>query len=74
MPLNPNHTLANGHQRILRFLIEARATLELAHEHIVRTHNVFQESGNYYIVMECMAGGSLEERMREKGCRLWHRP
>ncbi len=50
-----------------RFLAEAKATMRLAHEHIVRTHNVFQEGGNYYIVMECMAGGSLEERLREKG-------
>jgi Tol biopolymer transport system component len=49
-----------------RFLAEARATMRLAHEYIVRTHNVFQEGGNYYIVMECMSGGSLEERLREK--------
>lgn len=50
-----------------RFLAEARATMRLAHEHIVRTHNVFQQGGNYYIVMECMSGGSLEDRLREKG-------
>ena len=50
-----------------RFLAEARATMRLAHDHIVRTHNVFQEGGNYYIVMECMSGGSLEDRLREKG-------
>jgi len=50
-----------------RFLAEARATMRLAHEHIVRTHNVFQEGGNYYIAMECMAGGSLEARVREQG-------
>jgi len=57
-----------GEEAILRrFLVEARATMELSHEQIVRTHNVFQEGGNYYIVMECMAGGSLEERLRGKG-------
>jgi tRNA A-37 threonylcarbamoyl transferase component Bud32 len=50
-----------------RFLTEARATMELTHDRIVRTHNVFQEGGNYYIVMECMAGGSLEDRLRERG-------
>ena len=50
-----------------RFLAEAKATMRLTHEHIVRTHNVFQEGDNYYIVMECMSGGSLEDRLREHG-------
>jgi serine/threonine protein kinase len=50
-----------------RFLTEARATMELAHDRIVRTYNVFQEGGNYYIVMECMGGGSLEDRLQEHG-------
>jgi tRNA A-37 threonylcarbamoyl transferase component Bud32 len=50
-----------------RFLTEARATMELAHDRIVRTHNVFQEGGNYYIVMECMGGGSLEDHLRARG-------
>jgi formylglycine-generating enzyme required for sulfatase activity len=49
-----------------RFLVEAKATMRLTHEHIVRTHNVFSEGGSYYIVMECMAGGSLEARLREE--------
>jgi serine/threonine protein kinase len=53
-----------------RFLAEARATMRLTHRHIVRTHNVFHEGDNYYIVMEHMAGGSLEQRLRERApCR-----
>jgi formylglycine-generating enzyme required for sulfatase activity/serine/threonine protein kinase len=50
-----------------RFLAEAKATMRLTHKQIVRTHNVFSEGGNYYIVMEYMAGGSLEDRLREQG-------
>jgi serine/threonine protein kinase len=50
-----------------RFLAEAKATMRLRHERIVGTHNVFSEAGNYYIVMECMAGDSLEARLRERG-------
>jgi hypothetical protein len=50
-----------------RFLAEARATMRLRHERIVATHSVFTEGGNYYIVMECMAGDSLEARLRERG-------
>jgi serine/threonine protein kinase len=56
-----------GDEAILkRFLAEAKATLRLTHERIVRTYHVFPERGNYYIVMECMAGGSLEERLQEQ--------
>ena len=50
-----------------RFLAEARATMRLTHEHIVRTHNVFSEGGNYYIVMEYLAGGSLEAWLEARG-------
>ncbi len=56
--------LVGDEAMLKRFLAEARATMRLTHRHIVRTHNVFHERGNYYIVMEYMAGGSLEERLR----------
>jgi eukaryotic-like serine/threonine-protein kinase len=57
-----------GDEEILRrFLGEARATMRLTHERIVRTHDVFVERGNYYIAMEYMAGGSLEARLKEGG-------
>lgn len=51
-----------------RFLAEAKATMRLAHDRIVRTHNIFVEGGNYYIAMEYMPGGSLEERLRDGQC------
>ncbi|MDD3825840.1 MAG: serine/threonine-protein kinase [Anaerolineae bacterium] len=47
-----------------RFLAEARATIRLTHERIVRTYNVFSEAGNYYIAMEYMAGGGLDARLQ----------
>ncbi len=50
-----------------RFLAEAKATMHLAHERIVRTQNVFEEGGNYYIVMEYARGGSLEARLQQLG-------
>ena len=34
------------------FLGEAKVTMCLTHERIVRTHNIFRQGGNYYIVME----------------------
>ncbi len=50
-----------------RFLAEAKTTMRLTHPHIVRTYHVFPEGGNYYIVMEYLAGGSLEERLQKEG-------
>ncbi len=57
-----------GDESILkRFLTEAKATMRLTHERIVRTYNVFHEGGSYYIAMEYMAGGSLGDRLRQHG-------
>jgi formylglycine-generating enzyme required for sulfatase activity len=55
--------LVGDEAMLKRFLAEARATIRLTHKRIVRTHNVFNEGGNYYIAMEYMAGGSLEEQL-----------
>jgi serine/threonine protein kinase len=59
--------LVGDEAMLKRFLAEAKATMRLRHKRIVGTHNVFSEGGNYYIVMEYMPGGSLEERLREHG-------
>jgi serine/threonine protein kinase len=58
--------LVGDEATLKRFLAEAKATMRLTHHRIVRTHNVFSETGNYYIVMEYMPGGSLEARLRER--------
>jgi len=47
-----------------RFLVEGKATMQLAHPHIVRTRDLFEAEGNYYIVMEHMPGGSLEDQIK----------
>ena len=54
--------LLGDESTLRRFLAEAKATMRLTHERIVRTYHVFPEKGNHYIVMEFMPGGSLEER------------
>jgi ABC-type amino acid transport substrate-binding protein len=59
--------LVGDETMLRRFLAEAKATRRLTHDRIVRTHHVFDEGGNFYIVMEYMPGGSLEERLRERG-------
>jgi serine/threonine protein kinase len=64
--------LVGDEETLKRFLAEAKATMRLSHDRIVRTHHVFAEGegageSHYYIVMEYMAGGSLEEWLDEKG-------
>jgi serine/threonine protein kinase len=58
--------LVGDEATLKRFLAEARATMRLAHDRIVRTHNVFRESGNYYIIMEYLSGGSLEDLLKKR--------
>jgi len=59
--------LAGDQAALSRFLAEAKATMRLRHERIVGTHNVFTEAGYYYIVMEYLAGDSLEARLKACG-------
>ncbi len=59
--------LVGDEAMLKRFLAEARATMRLTHERIVRTYDVFAERDNYYIVMEYMPGSSLESRLQEQG-------
>jgi Tol biopolymer transport system component/tRNA A-37 threonylcarbamoyl transferase component Bud32 len=55
-----------GPEREKRILVEARATTRLGHAHIVATYNFFRESNNFYLVMEYMPGGSLDDALRSK--------
>jgi len=58
--------LAEDSATLKRFIREAQVTFRLAHTNIVRTLNVFTDRDNYYIVMEYLPGGSLEELLRER--------
>jgi serine/threonine protein kinase len=58
--------LADDPATLKRFIREARATSRLEHPNIVRTLNIFPDRGNYYIVMEYLPGGTLEELMRQR--------
>lgn len=51
---------------VQRFIQEARASQRLTHPNIVRTHSIFEDGEDYYLVMEYMPGGSLAERL-ERG-------
>ena len=50
-----------------KFIREARMIAGLDHEHIVKIHDVFEENGTAYYVMEYLGGGSLDRKIRDKG-------
>ena len=50
-----------------RFAREARAMAAISHEHVVPVYAVDTHAGLPYFVMEYVAGGSLERRLRTEG-------
>jgi hypothetical protein len=50
-----------------RTLREARAVAQLSHPHIIVVHDVVEEDERPYIVMELIDGGSLADRIAERG-------
>lgn len=50
-----------------KFLKEARSIAQLNHPNIVRIIDVFEENGTAYYVMEYADGGSLKDKVKEKG-------
>ena len=51
-----------------KFLKEARNIARLNHPHIVRVHDILEENGTAYYVMEYAEGGSLADLVKSKGC------
>src|SRR5262245_12552476 len=53
--------------RKLRFLQEARAASALNHPNIVTLHDIANDNGIDYLVMEFVAGNSLDKLIKPKG-------
>jgi serine/threonine-protein kinase len=51
----------------LRFAREARAAASVAHEHVVAIHAVDSAKGLPYLVMQYVAGKSLQQRIEQSG-------
>ena len=50
-----------------KFVKEAQTIAGLNHPHIIRIHDVFEEHGTAYYVMEYHSGGSLKELVDQRG-------
>ena len=53
--------------RMKQFEREAQLTGAVTHGNVVRLYSTGRDQGNFYIAMELMGGGSLEERIRNQG-------
>jgi serine/threonine protein kinase len=59
--------LATSMAARIRFAREARAAAAVSHEHVVAIHGVDEANGLPYMVMEYVAGISLQERLDRNG-------
>jgi serine/threonine protein kinase len=50
-----------------RFLLEAQAVAAIRHPHVIQVHDSGEVHGCPYMVMECLGGGSLADRLRTDG-------
>ncbi|PDP85163.1 serine/threonine protein kinase [Glycomyces fuscus] len=55
---------ADAHGRVRR---EARSAARISHPTVVTVHDVFEYDGNPWVVMELVEGGSLQDRLDERG-------
>lgn len=60
-------SLAWDKEFIERFMREARAAARLVHPNIVRALGVGKEGTIYYLAMEYMVGGSIEDKIESEG-------
>lgn len=50
-----------------KFVKEAQTISQLNHPHIIRIHDVFEENGTAYYVMEYHGNGSLSDLVKQRG-------
>jgi formylglycine-generating enzyme required for sulfatase activity/tRNA A-37 threonylcarbamoyl transferase component Bud32 len=63
--------LARDQALVERLLSEARAAAKLNHPHVVTVYDVDQSEGMYYIVMELVSAGSVQDYLAQKGSPGW---
>jgi serine/threonine protein kinase len=54
-------------RELIRFLAEAEAVAAVRHAHVIQVYDSGEADGRPYMAMECLEGGSLAQRLRERG-------
>ncbi|MFE8988527.1 serine/threonine-protein kinase [Streptomyces collinus] len=67
LPYDDTLSAAQARRQRDRTLREARAVAQLNHPHIIVVHDVVEHDERPYIVMELVEGGSLADRLAERG-------
>lgn len=63
--------VAKNPESLKRFLREAQAAARLIHPHVVAIHEIDQRDGLWFIVMEMIEGGSLQDYLRRQTALPW---
>lgn len=63
--------IARTPSALQRFLVEARSTGRLNHPHVVSIYEINQVNGTYFLVMELLTGGSVEDLAERVGALPW---
>jgi serine/threonine protein kinase/Flp pilus assembly protein TadD len=64
------HELAANHDRMERFIREAKSAAGLNHPHIAQIHEIGEHEGTHFIVMEFIDGLTLRETIHSEGIAL----
>ncbi|MFD5476152.1 serine/threonine-protein kinase [Streptomyces hawaiiensis] len=67
LPHDESLSAAQARRQRDRTLREARAVAQLSHPHIIVVHDVVEDDVRPYIVMELIEGGSLADRLAQRG-------
>lgn len=63
--------VAKNPESLKRFLREAQAAARLIHPHVVAIHEIDQRDGLWFIVMEMIDGGSLQDYLHGRSSLAW---
>lgn len=62
-----NRQFGRDATRVEQFRQEALITANVNHPHVIKLYSVGYDQGYFYIAMELVGGGSLEQRIRKEG-------
>jgi eukaryotic-like serine/threonine-protein kinase len=58
-------SITGDHQRVDRFLQEARAAVAISHQNVAHVYEIGEDQGRHFITMEYVAGHTLRHVMKE---------